>query len=109
MWWPLPIRRGRFRRDTSCRWLHCWARCTLIVEAPFEIFERHSYLAFALQVLDELLPAIDVVSAACKGCIGHSMHGERGYIGRADDAPDRQRTAELLAACIKLIAEERCR
>jgi len=49
-------------------------------------------------LLDELLPAVDVVSAACKGCIGHNVHGERGYVSRAYDAPDRQRSAELLAA-----------
>ena len=60
-------------------------------------------------MLDELLPAVDVVSATCKGCVSHNVHGERAYVGRANDAPDRQRIAELLAAGIKLIAEQRCR
>ncbi len=59
-------------------------------------------------LLDELLPAVDVVSAACKGCVSHDVNGERGYVGRANDAPDRERSAELLAAGIKLIAEQRC-
>jgi len=60
-------------------------------------------------LLDELLPAVDVVSTACQGRVGHNVHGERRYVGRANDAPDRQRSAELLAARIKLIAEQRCR
>jgi hypothetical protein len=58
---------------------------------------------------DELLPAVYVVSAGCEGGVGHNVHGERGYVGGANDAPDRQRSAELLAAGIKLIAEQRRR
>ena len=60
-------------------------------------------------MLDELLPAVDIVSAACKGRVGHYVHGERGYVGRPNDAPDRQRSAELFTAGLKLIAEQRCR
>ena len=37
------------------------------------------------------------------------MDGERGDVGRADDAADRQRRAELLATRVELVAEERRR
>ena len=59
--------------------------------------------------LDELLPAVDVVGAACKGCIRHDVYGERSDVGRSHDASDRQRNAELLATRVQLIAEERRR
>ena len=39
----------------------------------------------------------------------HEVDGERGDVRRADDAPDRERRAELLAARVELVAEERGR
>ena len=34
------------------------------------------------------------------------MHGERGDVGRPDNAPDGERVAELIAAVAEVIAEE---
>src|ERR1017187_6898186 len=59
--------------------------------------------------LDELLPAVDVVGRAREGGVGHDVYGERGDVGRSDDAPDGKRGAKLLAAVFEFIAEERCR
>jgi hypothetical protein len=36
-------------------------------------------------------------------------HGERGDVGRYDDAPDEKHGAKLIAAVFEFIAEERCR
>ena len=44
---------------------------------------------------DELLPAVDVVGRARERGVGHEMHGQRGDVGRPDDAPDRKRGAQL--------------
>jgi hypothetical protein len=53
-----------------------------------------------------LLSAVDVVGGAGNGGVGHEVHGERGDVGWADDALDRERAAEVLAAGVELIAEE---
>src|SRR3989442_16030564 len=58
---------------------------------------------------DELLPAVDVVGRAREGSVGHDVYGERGDVGRSDDAPDGKRGTKLIAAVFQLIAEERCR
>ncbi len=58
---------------------------------------------------DELLAAVDVVGRAGERRVGHDVHGERGDVGRSDDASDRQRRAELLAALVELVAEQRRR
>src|SRR3989442_12348608 len=58
---------------------------------------------------DELLPAVDVVGRARQGRVGHDVYGERGDVGRSDDAPDGERGAKLIAAIFEFIAEERCR
>ena len=58
---------------------------------------------------DELLPAVDVVGRAREGRVGHDVYGERGDVGRSDDAPDGKRGAKLIAAVFEFIAEERCR
>ena len=55
---------------------------------------------------DELLPAVNVVGRACEGRVGHEVYGERGDIGRSDDAPDGKRRAKLVAALFEFIAEE---
>ncbi len=59
--------------------------------------------------LDELLAAVGVVRCSSDRCVRHEVDGERGDVGRADDAPDRQRLAELLATRVQLVAEQRCR
>ena len=59
--------------------------------------------------LDELLAAVDVVRCACERRVDHEVDGERGDVGRADHAPDRQRRAELFAARVQLVAEDRRR
>ncbi len=58
---------------------------------------------------DQLLPAVDVVGCAREGGVGHDVYGERGDVGRSDDAPDGKRGAKLIAAAFEFIAEERCR
>jgi len=35
------------------------------------------------------------------------VHGQRGDVGRPDDPPDRQRGAQLIAALIEIIAQQR--
>ena len=57
----------------------------------------------------ELLPAVDVVSRAREGGVGHDVYGERGDVLRSDDASDGKRGAKLIATAFELIAEERCR
>ena len=58
---------------------------------------------------DELLPAIDVVSRAGENLIDHDVNGERSHVGWPDDPPDGKSGAELIAAGVEIIAEERCR
>src|SRR5438128_3846065 len=58
---------------------------------------------------DELLPAVDVVGRARESRVGHDVNGERGDVGRSDDAPDGKSGTELVAAVFEFIAEERCR
>jgi hypothetical protein len=58
---------------------------------------------------DQLLTAVDVVGRAREGRVNHDVYGERGNIGRSDDALDGKRGAKLIAAVFELIAEERCR
>ena len=59
--------------------------------------------------LHELLAAVDVVRCSGDRCVRHEVDGDRGDVGRADHAPDRQRRAELLATRVQLIAEQRRR
>ena len=54
---------------------------------------------------DELLTAVDVVRRAREGGVGHEVNGERGDVRRADDAPDREPRAQLVAALVKIVAE----
>src|SRR3954452_25294149 len=45
----------------------------------------------------QLLAAVDVVGGAGERRVGHDVHGERGDVGRAHHAADRQRGPELVA------------
>src|SRR6266545_2022035 len=56
--------------------------------------------------LDELLTAVDVEGRAGDRRVGHEVDGQRGDVGRTDDASDRQRRTKLLAARVQLVAEE---
>src|SRR3954470_25004885 len=58
-------------------------------------------------LLDELLAAVDVERGAGDGGVGHQVHGQGGDVGGPHDPPDRQGAAELLAARVELVAEER--
>jgi hypothetical protein len=58
---------------------------------------------------NELLPAVDVVGRAREGRVYHDVYGERGDVGRSDDAPDGKRGAKLIAAVFEFVAEERRR
>jgi hypothetical protein len=58
---------------------------------------------------DDLLAAVDVVRGAGQGGVGHQVHGDGGDVPRPDDAPDRERGAELLASRVELVAEQRSR
>jgi len=44
-----------------------------------------------------LLAAVDVLDSAGQGGVGHDVHGQRGDVGRANDAPDGKRGAKLIA------------
>src|SRR3954447_20425873 len=59
---------------------------------------------------DELLAAVDVVGRAGECGVGHERNGERGDVGRSDDAADGQRRAQLLAPGFEsLVGEVRSR
>ena len=55
---------------------------------------------------DELLAAVDVEGRAGDRGVRHEVDGQCGDVGRADDAADRQRGTELLAALVDLVAEQ---
>ena len=55
---------------------------------------------------DELLAAVDVEGRAGDRGVRHEVDGQRGDVGRADDAADRQRGTELLAALVDPVAEQ---
>jgi len=58
---------------------------------------------------DELLPAVDVVRRAGECRVAHDVDSERGDVGGADDAADRKRRAQLIAALLESISQQRCR
>src|SRR5271165_7631314 len=58
---------------------------------------------------DELLAAVDVEGRAGDRAVRHEVHGQGGDVGRADDAADRQRGPELLAALAGPVAVQRGR
>src|SRR5207245_10714481 len=58
---------------------------------------------------DQLLAAVDVVRPAGERGVGHQVHGELGDVVRADYPPDGQRGAELLAARLQVVTEQRGR
>jgi len=55
---------------------------------------------------DELLPAVDVVNRARERRVGHDVYGERGDVGRSNNAPDGKCGSKLIAAVFEFIAEE---
>ena len=59
--------------------------------------------------LDELLTAVDVEGGAGDGGVRHEMDGERGDVGRGDDAAYRQVRPELHASRFEPIAEDHLR
>lgn len=58
---------------------------------------------------DELLATVDVEDGASDRRVRHQADGERGDVGRANDASDRQRRTQLRAAGVESIAENRRR
>jgi hypothetical protein len=70
------------------------------------VLDRWRFGPWGRSLLDELLAAVDVERGAGDRDIRHQVHGERGDVGRSDDAPDRQGAAELLAAGVELVAEQ---
>src|SRR6185312_5604066 len=54
----------------------------------------------------EPLAAVNVVRRAGYGGVRHEVEGQRGDILRSDDAPDRERRAQLVAALVEVVAEE---
>jgi hypothetical protein len=52
-----------------------------------------------------LLPAVDVVRRAGERGVCHDVDGERGDVGGANDAADRERGAQLVAALLESISE----
>lgn len=53
----------------------------------------------------ELLAAIDVVGRARQGRVRHEVYGERGDVGRSDDAADGKRGTKLIAAVFEFVAK----
>src|SRR5262249_8684540 len=69
-----------------------------------------SFLTGRAELLrDELLPAVDVEGRTGNRGVRHEVERQHGYVSRADDAADRQRRTELLAALVQLTAEDRRR
>ena len=58
---------------------------------------------------EQLLAAVDVVRRAGQRRVGHEVDREGGDVRGADDAADRERRPELLAALVELIAQDRRR
>ncbi len=59
----------------------------------------------AVSGLAQLLTALDVVCSP-EGDVRHEVDSKCGDVGRADDAADRQRRAELLATFVASVSEE---
>jgi hypothetical protein len=53
---------------------------------------------------DELLATVDVKGGASKCAVAHDLNRQSSDVGWSDDAPDGQRSAQLLAPRINLIA-----
>ena len=62
--------------------------------------------AIAKLASDELLSAVDVISCAREGSVGHNVYGERRHVRRSDHASDGKRGAKLGAAFFNLIAQQ---
>jgi hypothetical protein len=58
--------------------------------------------------IDELLAAIDVVSGAGQGSIGHDVYGQRGYVRRLDNSANGKFGTKLVPTIFEFIAEQRC-
>src|SRR2546428_2221919 len=107
---PAPVDR---ERDCAARGLRARDRCGgraagRRITPAAEWFIDNYYVIEELAG-DKLLPAVDVVGRAGQGRVGHDVYGERGDVGRSDDAPDGKRGAELIAAVFELIAGGRWR
>jgi hypothetical protein len=59
--------------------------------------------------LDELLTAVDLDRGTGDRSVRHEVDGQRGDVGRGDEAPDRKRHSQLLAARRVVTAEVRRR
>ena len=55
---------------------------------------------------DELLPAVDVVRRAGECRVAHNVDSERGDVGGADDAADRERRPQLIPALLEPVSEQ---
>jgi Major Facilitator Superfamily len=55
---------------------------------------------------DELLAAVDVVRRAGERRVGHDVNSQRGHVGGADDAADRESRTQLVPAVLELISEQ---
>src|SRR4051812_39373317 len=67
------------------------------VAPPSEGMWRRSNTDPLLRLGNELLAAVDVVCRTGEGRVGHEVDRKGGDVGRADDAPDGERRAQLLA------------
>jgi hypothetical protein len=57
---------------------------------------------------DELLATVDVDRGACDSGVGHEVDGKGRDILRLDDPPDGQGGAQLLAALVDVVPQQRC-
>src|SRR5690349_14089169 len=68
--------------------------------------DRIRYIRSATPRGYQLLAAVDVVRGAGQRGVLHEVDGQGGDVGRPDDATDRQRRAEILAAPVEVVAEQ---
>ncbi len=73
---------------------------------PVRLRHHHERATEQKSSEDELLAAVDVVGRAGERRVGHHVDGERGDVGGADDAADRQCRPQLIAAFLESIAEQ---
>ncbi len=72
------------------------------------IWAPHGHSWLRLRAGYQLLAAVDVIGPAGEGFVAHDVNREGCYVSRLDDPPDGEGGAELGAAIVEVIAQERC-
>src|SRR5215470_16885449 len=66
-------------------------------------------ISWLLSAEQQLLAAVDVVRRPRERGVDHDVYGECGNVVRLDDPADRKLRAQLLAALVELVPEQRRR